>query len=70
MSVVFSFNLKDQDISSLSATGDGGMRQQHHYAHADNDNAISTPPDTYKSDTIGSITPEQIQSNRDKTIKK
>ena len=64
-----SFSYLDQDISSLSATGDGGMRQQHHYAHVDNNHAISTPPDTYKSDTIGSITPEQIQSNRDKNIK-
>ncbi len=58
------FSFLDQDSDQLSARGEGGMRQQHHYAkavHADN---IDTPPDTYQPDKVGPKTLEGLESAR------
>jgi hypothetical protein len=63
------YSFLDQDSHSLSAKGDGGMRQQHHYASLDYNVNIETPPDTYAPDKIGQVTMEQLQQNRNKDIK-
>jgi hypothetical protein len=47
------FSFLDQDSTSLSAKGDGGMRQQHHYATLEERDDINTPPEDYTPDTIG-----------------
>lgn len=47
------FSFLDQDSDSLSAKGNGGMRQQHHYASIEQFEDINTPPDNYEPDTIG-----------------
>jgi hypothetical protein len=62
------FSFLDQNSEELSAKGNGGMRQQHHYASIEQQNDIETPPDTYKADTIGSVSMEQLQQKRNNEI--
>jgi len=64
------FSFLDQDATEMSAKGNGGMRQQHHYASiVDSNMEIETPPDTYSADTIGSVSMEQLQQKRNNEIK-
>jgi len=63
------FSFLDQDSQSLSAKGDGGMRQQHHYANINYSDLIETPPDTYSPDKIGNVSMEQLQQRRNNDIK-
>ena len=63
------YSFLDQDHNELSAKGNGGMRQQHHYASLEHNDDISTPPDTYSADTIGNISLEQLQTQRNSEIK-
>jgi hypothetical protein len=63
------YSFLDQDSASLSAKGDGGMRQQHHYAGLDYNVNIETPPDNYQPDTIGKVSMEQLQQKRMTDIK-
>ena len=62
------FSFLDQNPEELSAKGNGGMRQQHHYASIEQQNDIETPPDTYKADTIGSVSMEQLQQKRNSEL--
>ena len=64
------YSFLDQDASDLSAKGDGGMRQQHHYATLDYNSNIETPPDNYQPDKVGQVTLEQLQQNRNSEIQK
>lgn len=63
------YSFLDQDPQSLSAKGDGGMRQQHHYVGLDYMDNIETPPDTYQPDKIGQISTEQLEQSRNKDFK-
>lgn len=58
------YSFLDQSADDLSAKGDGGMRQQHHYAGVQWQDQIETPPDNYSPDTIGSVSMEQLQQQR------
>jgi len=62
------YSFLDQDPDSLSAKGNGGMRQQHHYATLDYNINIDTPPENYQPDKIGPISMEQIQQKRNKDV--
>lgn len=62
------YSFLDQDAESLSAKGNGGMRQQHHYASLDTQGLIETPPDTYTPDKVGQISMEQLQQKRNSEI--
>ena len=62
------YSFLDQDAESLSAKGDGGMRQKHHYATISHADAIETPPENYSPDTIGSVSMEQLQQQRNQDI--
>jgi len=62
------FSFLDQDHQSLSAKGDGGMRQQHHYADIEYIGNIDTPPDTYEPDKVGNVSMEQLQQSRNNDI--
>lgn len=64
------YSFLDQDADSLAAKGDGGMRQQHHYATLDYNTSIETPPDTYAPDTIGSVSLEKLQEQRNTDIRR
>jgi hypothetical protein len=52
----------------LSAKGNGGMRQQHHYATLDHFSNIETPPDNYTPDKVGSVSMEQLQQQRNTEV--
>lgn len=62
------FSFLDQDATDMSAKGDGGMRQQHHYVGIGSNIEIETPPDTYSADTIGSVSMEKLQEERNKEL--
>ena len=59
-----SYSFFDQSSDELSAKGNGGMRQQHHYADVAWSDQIETPPDNYSPDKIGSVSMEQLQQQR------
>ena len=63
------YSFLDQSADELSAKGEGGMRQQHHYASISDGTAIETPPDNYTPDKIGSVSMEQLQQQRNSDIK-
>jgi hypothetical protein len=44
------------------------MRQQHHYASLEYNSNIETPPDTYSADTIGNVSMEKLQQQRNSDI--
>jgi hypothetical protein len=58
------YSFLDQSSDSLSAKGDGGMRQLHNYATINQEDIIETPPDTYEPDKIGNISVENLQMER------
>ena len=62
------YSFLDQDADSLSAKGNGGMRQQHHYASLDGQGMIETPPDTYTPDKVGQVSMEQLQQKRNAEV--
>ena len=45
------------------------MRQLYNYATINQINEINTPPDDYSPDTIGSVSLEKLQEERNKNIK-
>ena len=63
-----SFSFLDQSADDMSAKGDGGMRQSHHYAGIDFGGQIETPADTYEPDKIGEISMEKLQESRNQEI--
>ena len=63
------YSFLDQSADDLSAKGSGGMRQSHHYAHIMQQDQIETPPDTYSADTIGEVSINKLQSQRDNDIR-
>jgi len=62
------YSFLDQDADSLSAKGNGGMRQQHHYATLDTQGMIETPPENYTPDKVGAVSMEQLQQKRQADI--
>ena len=60
------FSFLDQTSDSLSARGDGGMRQLYNYSTISEDNSIQTPPDSYIPDKIDEKSLEQLQMERNK----
>lgn len=63
------YSYLDQNSEDLSAKGNGGMRQQHHYASIKQNFNIETPPDTYTSDTIGNVSMDKLLEKRNSEIK-
>jgi hypothetical protein len=60
------YSYLDQSSDDLSAKGNGGMRQQHHYASLTDDQRIQSPPEDYVPNKIGKqgITLEELQQKR------
>ncbi len=54
------YSFLDQGSDELSAKGNGGMRQQHHYASIQDNYNIETPPDTYSPDKMSNVSLEKI----------
>lgn len=63
------FSFLDQESEDLLAKGDGGMRQQYHYATINYKDKIETPPENYEPDKIGSVSMEELQQKRNNDIK-
>ena len=67
------YSFLDQDHESLSARGNGGMRQMHNYVDLNYSDSMNTPADEhdYKSNKIPeSMTVEQLQQQREADITK
>jgi hypothetical protein len=62
------YSFLDQGADELTAKGNGGLRQTHHYATIEQKDSIDTPPDNYSPDTIGSLSMEQLQQKRNSEI--
>jgi hypothetical protein len=63
------YSFLDQSNDSLLAKGDGGMRQLYSYATVSHVDTINTPPDDYSPDTIGDLSLEKLQEERNKAVK-
>jgi len=60
------YSFLDQSAESLTAKGDGGLRQLYHYATLELIDNIKTLPDTYTPDKIiPSISIEKLQKSRE-----
>lgn len=64
------YSFWDQDPESLSAKGDGGMRQLYNYSTINNESKINTPVDDYSPDKIGEVSIEKLQQERNNSLKK
>lgn len=64
------YSFLDQCPDELSAKGNGGMRQQRHYAAVQDNDTIETPPDTYSPDKMGNVSLEKLQQQRNTDIKR
>ena len=58
----------DQNPEDLSAKGNGGMRQIHHYSSINSSDYIETPPDNYQPDKIGDVSLEKLQNERQNNL--
>lgn len=63
------YSFLDQGAEDLFAKGDGGMRQQYHYASINYKDNIETPPENYEPDKIGNVSMEKLQQQRNNEIK-
>lgn len=64
------YSFLDQEAEDLFAKGEGGMRQQYHYASVNFKDNIETPPDNYEPDKVGNVSMEKLQQQRNNEIKK
>ena len=64
------YSFWDQDADSLSAKGNGGMRQLYNYSTINNESKIDTPVDDYSPDKIGEVSIEKLQQERNNSLKK
>lgn len=62
------YSFLDQPSDSLLAKGDGGMRQLYSYATINYNDKINTPPDDYSPDTIGNVSLDKLQNERNKNM--
>ena len=64
-----SYSYLDTDPEEMNAQGNGGTRQMHNYVSFDYNDQISTPPDNYVPDKIGSDnTMERIMKQREEEV--
>jgi len=62
------YSFWDQDADSLSAKGDGGMRQLYNYSTITQNDSINTPEENYQPDKIGEVTIEKLQNERNQSL--
>ena len=58
------YSYLDQSASSMSAKGNGGMRQMHSFASLDHQTAIETPPEDYVSTKMTNVNLENLEKER------
>ena len=64
------YSFLDQGADDMLAKGSGGMRQTHHYAGLNDIDKIETPPEDYKPDTIGEVSMDELQQQRNNDVYK
>ncbi len=62
------YSFLDQSVESLSAKGDGGLRQLRNHATIEYVDLIETPPDDYVPNKIGDGAMKQIETERSKSL--
>jgi len=62
------YSYLDQTVESLSAKGDGGLRQLRNNVLLEQTDAIETPPDTYTPNKIGDVSLESLEKERNVNI--
>jgi hypothetical protein len=62
------YSFLDQTAESLSAKGDGGLRQMHSYATINAIDNIETPPDNYVPDKVKGETVETLSQKRNSDV--
>lgn len=63
------FSFLDQSIESLSAKGNGGLRQMRNNVTLEYLDNIETPPDDYTPNKIGDMSMEKMQNERADALK-
>jgi hypothetical protein len=63
------FSYLDSSSEELLAKGDGGMRQMHNYMSIMESQSISTPPDDYEPDKVGTVDMGKLQSKREQDLR-
>ena len=64
------YSFLDQSIESLSAKGNGGLRQLRNNATLEYIDSIETPPDDYVPNKVGDISMEKIQEDRKQILER
>ena len=64
------YSFLDQTVESLSAKGNGGLRQLRNNVLLEQTDLIETPPDNYTPNRIGEMSIEKMQRDREQAIQK
>lgn len=62
------YSYLDMTPEDLMAKGEGGLRMMHSYATINYNDKINTPDEDYVPDKVGSVSLDQLQSQRNKEI--
>ena len=62
------YSYLDQSNESMSAKGDGGLRQMHSFVTLQHNDKINTPPEDYEPDKVGQVDLGKLQAQRDSEI--
>lgn len=62
------YSYLDQSNESMSAKGDGGLRQMHSFVTLDFNQKIHTPPEDYEPDKVGNVDLSKLQEQRQNEI--
>jgi hypothetical protein len=63
------YSFLDQNADELTAKGNGGMRQIHHYATLNYNDKIDCPGEDYVPNKVGNVSLEKLQQQRDAEIR-
>jgi hypothetical protein len=59
----------DLTPDELSAKGNGGLKQMHHFSLLNQNDSIQTPPEDYQPDKIGQVDMGKLEMQRAQDIK-
>ena len=64
------YSYLDQSVESLSAKGNGGLRQLRNNVLLEHTDQIETPPDDYTPNKVGDISLDKLQQERNENLPK
>ena len=62
------YSFLDQTVESLSAKGNGGLRQLRNNVLLEHTDQIETPPDTYVPNKVGDVSLEKLEKERNENL--